>query len=173
MATFSLQEIMRCPKFQKLPLSIVFEWCKLKKNSRKLWAGPQPELSVTPRLSPLHTVLWIRGFSSGGPHSPLPKTLSPSARLPLDRGRRPGLVLLGGERRAGRTLCLLWSPLLGRSFQAFGRRCVAGMAEQGTLELRGRSQSQGGLDPSGACCHSMSVQVQGPGRVTQGRASLH
>lgn len=36
MATFSLQEIMGCPKFQKLPLSIVFEWCKLKEL--KSWA---------------------------------------------------------------------------------------------------------------------------------------
>lgn len=139
MATFSLQEIMRCPKFQKLPLSIVFEWCKLKKNSKKaLGPGPSPDWVSLPVLSPPHTVLWIRGSPRGPPHSHSAQdSLHPSARLWTEAA---ALALFSWEARGGTrpdSVPALEPLYWAVPSKAFGRRCVAGMAEQGTLEAPG------------------------------------
>lgn len=136
MATFSLQGIMRCPKFQKLPLSIVFEWCKLEKNSKKApGPGPSPDWVSLPVLSPPHTVLWIRGSPRGPLTLTLPKT--PSTRLWTEAA---ALALFSWEARGGTRpgSVLALEPLYWAvPSKAFRWRCVAGMAEQGTLEAPG------------------------------------
>lgn len=141
-------------------------------RTQKLGPGPSPGLGVTPRPEPSHTVLWIRGSPRGGPLSlSLCPRLSPPISPALDRGRRPGLVLLGGGGGTRPGSVCSGVPLLGRSFQ--DRTALCGWDDgQARWRLRGRSQESGGRDPSGACCYSMSGP-KGQGRVTQGRASLH
>ena len=94
--------------------------------------------------------------------------LSPPISPALDKGCCPSLLLLGGEGRNQAGLCACSGPpLLGVPSKAFGRCCVAGMAEPGTLEAPGSVPESGGRDPPGACCHSVS-EPKRPGKGDSG-----
>lgn len=117
----------------------MFEWCKLEKNSKKApGPGPQPRLGVTPRPEPSPHCALDSGFSSGPPHSHSAQdSLHPSARLWTEAA---ALALFSWEARGGSrpgSVPALEPLYWAVPSKAFGRRCVAGMAEQGTLEAPG------------------------------------
>ena len=142
---------------------------------------PHPNVACTPHLSSdlppdssgTRAPAWTRCQSPGpsprcardsGSYSHSAQdSLHPSARL-WTKAAAP--AFFSWEARGG-TRPGSVPALLGVPSKAFGRCCVAGMAEPGTLEAPGSAPESGGRDPPGACCHSVS-EPKRPGKGDSG-----